>query len=200
MWYVKLGTFYVFSGEKIMTEKSALFLHICCAPCGGGCVGRPEMIDPERKVVLFYSNSNLDSKEEFEKRLAPVRSLAEFYGLELIVDPYDHAAWLEAVKGMENEPEGGGRCRKCFKYNLERTCKAAGENGFATTLTVSPRKKSSVIFEIGEAWNNFEKIDFKKKDGYLTGRNFALEHGFYRQNYCGCEFSRHSAGNNTGDL
>lgn len=183
-----------------MTEKSALFLHICCAPCGGGCLGRPEMISPERPVTLFYSNSNLDSEAEFEKRLAPVRFLAEFYGLELIVDPYDHQAWLDAVKGEEDQPEGGNRCRKCFRFNLSRTCAAAGKRQFATTLTVSPRKKSAVIFEIGEAWPNFEKIDFKKKNGYLTGRNFALEHDFYRQNYCGCEFSRRMVSNNTGDL
>ena len=126
-----------------MTEKSALLLHICCAPCGGGCVGRPEMIDPERKVTLFFSNSNLDSEAEFLRRLAPVRQLAELYGLELIVDPYDHAAWLAAVKGLEGEAEGGSRCRKCFEFNLRRTQMAAAERGFATTLTVSPRKSSA---------------------------------------------------------
>ena len=171
------------------SESAELLLHICCGPCGGGCVGRPEMISPARKVVLFYSNSNLDSAEEFERRLEPVRHLAEIYGLELIIDPYDHEAWLTAVAGLEDCPECGERCRKCFQFNLQRTEKAAAGRNFATTLTVSPRKSSRVIFEVGSKWQNFEMIDFKKKNGYLIGRNLALEHGFYRQNYCGCEFS-----------
>ncbi|MBR2345160.1 MAG: epoxyqueuosine reductase QueH [Lentisphaeria bacterium] len=170
-----------------------LLLHICCAPCGGGCVNRPEMINPERKVRLFFSNSNLDSAEEFERRLACVRQLAEFFRLDLIVDPYDHDAWLRAVDGLESAPEGGDRCRKCFEFNLRRTAgEAAGKCAFATTLTVSPRKSSKVLFEIGSQWENFEPIDFKKKNGYLLGTRFAAEQNFYRQNYCGCEFSRRS--------
>lgn len=179
-----------------MSEKD-LLLHICCAPCGGGCVNRQEMISPDRKVTLFYSNSNLDSADEFEKRLACVRQLAEHFKLELVVDPYDHEAYLAAVAGLENEPEGGARCRKCFEFNLRRTAEMAAESGraFATTLTVSPRKSSKVLFEIGSQWEDFEKIDFKKKDGYLTGVRFAAEQGYYRQNYCGCEFSRRQAEN-----
>ena len=171
-------------------NTDGLLLHICCAPCGAGCVKRPELVSPQRKVELFFSNSNLDTAEEFEKRLAEVRKLAEFYHLKLTVDPYDHAAWLAAVAGLENEAEGGARCRKCFEYNLARAAAAAGNGAFATTLTVSPRKSSKVLFEVGGQWENFEKIDYKKQNGYLTGRNFALEQGYYRQNYCGCEFSR----------
>ena len=171
-------------------EKPDLLLHICCAPCGGGCVNRPEMISPDKKVTLFFSNSNLDTEEEFEKRLSCVRHLAEFYHLPLIVDPYDHQKYLEAVAGLETAPEGGARCRECFRFNLSRCAFAAGNGAFATTLTVSPRKSSRVIFDIGSNWKNFEAIDFKKKNGYLLGRNFALEHGYYRQDYCGCEFSR----------
>jgi len=179
---------------------TGLLLHICCGPCGGGCLGRSEMIAPERQVTLYYSNSNLDSAEEFERRLEPVERLAEHYGLQVVVDPYDHEAWLEAVSGFEYAPEGGERCRRCFEYNLARTAALAEERGenFATTLTVSPRKSGKVLFEVGGKWDNFEAIDFKKKNGYLLGRNFALEHGFYRQNYCGCEFSRRSAGSTEG--
>ena len=121
---------------------------------------------------------------------ACVRHLAEFYHLPLIVDPYDHQKYLEAVAGLETAPEGGARCRECFRFNLSRCALAAGTGAFATTLTVSPRKSSRVIFDIGSNWKNFEAIDFKKKNGYLLGRNFALEHGYYRQDYCGCEFSR----------
>ena len=168
-----------------------LLLHICCAPCGGGCVNRPEMIAPGRKVRLFFSNSNLDSAEEFEKRLTCVRHLAEYFGLELTVDPYDHEAWQAAVAGSETAPEGGERCRKCFEFNLCRTAAcAADDEMFATTLTVSPRKSSKVLFEVGSQWENFEAIDFKKKNGYLLGTRFAAEQQYYRQSYCGCEFSR----------
>ena len=169
-----------------------LLLHICCAPCGGGCVGRPEMIVPGRRVKLFFSNSNLDTEEEFERRLHEVRRLAEHFGLELAVDPYDHAAWRAAVAGFENEPEGGARCRRCFEYSLGRAAERAEKEGcgFATTLTVSPRKSSKVLFEVGARWPDFEPVDFKKKDGYLRGVRFAAAQGYYRQNYCGCEFSR----------
>lgn len=158
-------------------------------------MNRPEMISPERKVKLFYSNSNLDCAEEFERRLACVRLLADHFSLELIVDPYDHAAWLQAVRGSEDAPEGGERCRRCFEFNLRKSAEAAKKSGaaFATTLTVSPRKSSKVLFEIGSSWQEFEKIDFKKKDGYLLGTRFAGQQGYYRQDYCGCEFSRREA-------
>ena len=108
----------------------------------------------------------------------------------LIVDPYDHGAWRDAVAGLEKEPEGGARCRKCFAFNLNRTAQAAKKCPFATTLTVSPHKSSAAVFQAGSRWDNFEPIDFKKKNGFLIGRNFAARMGFYRQNYCGCEFSR----------
>lgn len=181
-----------------MKEKE-LLLHICCAPCGAGCVNRPEMISPEREVALFFSNSNLDSEEEFDKRLECVRQLAEHFNLLLIVDPYDHEAYLRAVSGLENEPEGGARCKKCFEFNLRRSAEMAAARGsaFATTLTVSPRKSSKILFDVGAAWDDFEKIDFKKKDGYLTGVRFAAEQGYYRQNYCGCEFSRRRENSNS---
>ena len=176
-------------------KKRDLLLHICCAPCGGGCVDRPEMISPERKVKLFYSNSNLDSAAEFERRLECVRRLAEYFSLELVVDPYDHTSWLQAISGLESAPEGGARCRKCFEFNLHRTAAAAAaeNSAFTTKLSVSPRKSSAVLFETGSQWADFEKIDFKKKDGYLRGTRFAGEQGYYRQDYCGCEFSRREA-------
>lgn len=183
-----------------MPENRRLLLHICCAPCGGGCVDRPEMgTGDEREVTLFYSNSNLNSQAEFDKRLKEVERLAEIYHLPLIVDPYDHEAWLQAVAGLENEPECGARCRKCFEFNLKRSAEMASGGAFATTLTVSPRKSSKVIFETGSRWENFEPRDFKKKNGYLTGRNIALKYGFYRQNYCGCEFSMRGIQENKED-
>lgn len=176
-----------------------MILHICCAPCGGGCV---ERIKGEGATpVLFYSNSNLNSPEEFERRLACVRQLADEQQIELVVDPYDHESWLKAVEGFENEPEQGERCRRCFSFSLSRTALFAGERKFCTTLTVSPRKRSKVIFETGARWSNFVPEDFKKRDGYRRSCEIARQSGFYRQNYCGCEFSlRDSGGNNENDL
>ena len=170
---------------------SELLLHICCAPCGGGCTERlteRESITP----VLYYSNSNLCSKEEFDRRLASVRHLAEARGLELEVDPYDHEAWLRAISGFEDSPEGGDRCSRCFAFNLKRTAMRAAEKklDFSTTLTVSPRKSSKKIFAEGEKFSGFVPRDFKKQEGYKRSCEIAKELGFYRQNFCGCEFSK----------
>ena len=153
-------------------------MHICCAPCGGGCVERlkrEENITP----VLYYSNSNLCSKEEFDRRLESVKRLAEARGLRLEVDPYDHGAWLKAVSGLENAPERGARCEKCFAFNLERAAQRAQATGscFATTLTVSPMKSSRTIFAIGEKLPGFIPWDFKKKEGYTPSEYRTIHKG-----------------------
>lgn len=166
-----------------------ILLHICCAPCGGGCVER--LLGEGRTPLLYYSNGNLASPEEFERRLDSVKVLARHFDVPLEVDPYDHAAYLERVAGLEHEPERGLRCRECFKHNLGRAAKRAAvlQLPFATTLTVSPHKSSALIFEVGGAWSHFEPIDFKKRDGFLRSNRIARELGFYRQQFCGCEFS-----------
>jgi predicted adenine nucleotide alpha hydrolase (AANH) superfamily ATPase len=171
-----------------------MILHICCAPCGGGCVERVK--GQGKEVVLFYSNSNLNSAEEFERRLASVKQLAAEQQIEVVVDPYDHEAWLEAVRGLENEPEQGERCKRCFRFSLSRTAAFAKEREFCTTLTVSPKKRSKVIFEIGSEWEQFVPEDFKKRDGYRRSCEIARQSGFYRQTYCGCEFSQRDRGGN----
>lgn len=166
-------------------------LHICCAPCGGGCVERLKN-EENIRPVLYYSNSNLCDQQEFDRRLESVRRLAEEYGLRLEVDPYDHESWLNAVAGLEDEPERGARCAKCFAFNLERAAQAAQQTGadFATTLTVSPLKSSRTIFSIGEKMPGFQAWDFKKKNGYKLSCEIAAKLNFYRQNFCGCEFSK----------
>ena len=170
--------------------QKKLLLHICCAPCACGCLEKLE----GREVVLFFSNSNLASREEFEKRLENVRIFAEKFAFPLIVDPYDHTAWLNAVAAVpefEQAPERGPRCAACFKYNLARTAGKAEEldMNFATTLTVSPHKNSKLIFSIGSESERFEPIDFKKNDGFLKSLRLSKELNLYRQNFCGCEFS-----------
>ncbi len=169
-------------------------LHTCCGPCASACI--PALRARGHNVVLYYSNSNIDTREEFEKRLEYVRKLAEADGVEVFADDYNHADWLEKVaRGFENEPEKGVRCERCFRYNLERTAKFVKENGFdsfATSLTVSPHKVSPVIFAQGEeaGGEKFLKEDFKKKNGFIVSVTRAKELGLYRQNYCGCEFSK----------
>lgn len=171
-------------------DKASLLLHICCAPCGGGCVAALQQ--EGRRARLFYSNSNLADRAEFDKRLESVRKLAELYQLDLEVDPYDHAAWLAAVAGLEKEPEHGKRCSKCFEFSLRRAALRAAElaETFATTLTVSPHKNSRQIFDAAKDFAAFEAIDFKKGGNYTASCRIARENGFYRQKFCGCEFSR----------
>ena len=165
-----------------------ILLHICCAPCGGGCVEK--MLESGEEPRLFFSNSNL-VPAEFERRLDSVRRLAEIYRLELEVDPCDHAAWLAWVAGLEHEPEHGSRCPRCFEFSFRRAARRAAELGcrFTTTLTVSPRKSTAVLFEVGARFAEFEPIDFKKGGTYQRSCEICRQYGFYRQNFCGCPFS-----------
>lgn len=175
------------------SDEKKLLLHTCCGPCASGCTGLLQ--ENGRDFVLYFSNSNLCDEAEYEKRLSAAQQLAEYLGVELIADPYDHEAWLKAVAGYEDEPERGVRCRYCFAFSLGRAAKLAEERGmnFATSLTVSPHKSSKLIFEIGSAYNNFAPWDFKKRDGFLKGNRRAKALDLYRQNYCGCEFSYRSS-------
>ena len=170
--------------------KSKLLLHVCCAPCSTYAV---EIMKEQYDVVLFFSNSNIYPKEEYEKRLSNAKKTAGIYGLQLVEDSYDHDAWLEFIKGLENEPEKGKRCEKCFEFNLSRAAEYVKKNGFScftTTLTISPHKDSKVIFEIGRKLGNFLEMDFKKKDGFKHSIELSKKYELYRQDYCGCEFSR----------
>ncbi len=171
-------------------KDKKILLHVCCAPCATACVER--LLADGREVSLYFSNSNINSQNEFEKRLAYVEKIAGIFDVGLEVDPYCHGAWLEHVRGLENEAEKGLRCVKCFGWSLQRTAQKAMERDieyFATTLTVSPHKDSRVIFEVGGQYPGFEPWDFKKKNGFLRSRELSNEFDLYRQNYCGCEFS-----------
>ncbi|MDD5698217.1 MAG: epoxyqueuosine reductase QueH [Victivallaceae bacterium] len=173
-----------------MAENRKILLHVCCAPCGSACVER--LLAEGREVILYFSNSNIDCKAEFDRRLSHVERLAGIFEVGLEIDPYRHDLWLEAVRGLESEPEKGRRCLKCFTWNLERAARRAaadGIAGFTTALTVSPQKNSRLIFETGRCRPGFEARDFKKRDGFRRSVELSAEFGFYRQNYCGCEFS-----------
>jgi predicted adenine nucleotide alpha hydrolase (AANH) superfamily ATPase len=185
-----------------------VLLHACCGPCASACA--PRLREEGQDVVLFFSNSNIDTREEFDRRLAAVRQLAAADGVEVVVDEYDHADWLEQVaRGFEDEPEKGARCARCFRYSLARAAQYAAAHGlaaFTSSLTVSPHKVSSMVFAAGRdaAWEvsvapcgggaapapAFLEEDFKKHDGFLRSLRRSAELGLYRQSYCGCEFSR----------
>lgn len=171
-----------------------VLLHACCGSCASACV--PRLRAAGHKVTLFFANSNIDTPEEFERRRAAAERLAAEEGVELIVLPYDHEDWRRAVaEGLEDAPEKGARCARCFRYNLEKTAAAAaagGDDAFTTSLTVSPHKPSAMVFAASDD-PRFLKEDFKKRDGFKLSVRRAAELDLYRQSYCGCEFSRRAA-------
>jgi predicted adenine nucleotide alpha hydrolase (AANH) superfamily ATPase len=172
-----------------------ILLHACCGPCSTTCL--EDLLGEGHEVTLFYSDSNIYPYEEFEKRGAYLKQVAEHYHVDYVIDSWDHEDWLDAVSkvdGYQGMGEGLGRCSACFSFNLRRAEKWAKEHGFdgfATTLTVSRFKKSSQIFESAKDLEGFLCMDFKKHDGFSRSCRLARDLGLYRQSYCGCEFSRH---------
>lgn len=145
---------------------------------------------------MFFSNANIAPDAECDKRFEAAQTLAEATGTEIVRDTETtHAEWLEEVaRGFEQEPEGGARCRRCFEFNLTRAAKFAHEHGFdqfTTSLTVSPHKRSTTVFEAGRAAGGdaFAEENFKKRDGFKRSLELSEQYGLYRQSYCGCEFS-----------
>ena len=150
-------------------------------------------------VSLLFANSNIDTREEFEKRLREAEKLAAADGVPIEALPYDHEEWLrEVAAGYEHEPEKGERCARCFRYNLGKAAeyaKAHGFDAFTTSLTVSPHKVSAMIFSAAvdaekASGSHFAPWDFKRQGGYDRSVKRATELGLYRQSYCGCEFSK----------
>jgi predicted adenine nucleotide alpha hydrolase (AANH) superfamily ATPase len=174
-----------------MTEtQPPLLLHVCCGPCSTHVI---EVLTRSHAVTLFFSNSNIWPEVEYRRRLADVRRVAGLMEVPLVEDAYDHDAWLACIEGFEQEPERGKRCEACFAFNLSRAGAYARDHGFiafTTSLTVSPHKDSPTIFRLGEAAGDFLARDFKKQDGFKRSLELSRKFGLYRQDYCGCEFSR----------
>ena len=172
-----------------------LLLHSCCGPCSTVCI---ERLLSDFEVVVFYFNPNIEPLEEYEHRKEEQKKVCQHFGVKFVDCDYDNAGWRDFVAGLEKEPEGGARCKKCFEFRLLKTAKYAKENGFdifATTLSVSPHKNTIVINEVGQDVSGRFEIEFlpesfKKKDGYLRSINLSKEMDLYRQNYCGCNFSK----------
>jgi predicted adenine nucleotide alpha hydrolase (AANH) superfamily ATPase len=174
-------------------DKKVL-LHICCAPDSTAAF---ERLIPEYEVIGYFHNPNIHPQKEYEKRRQEAQRVATKMGFTLIVPPYSPKDWLDAVIGLEKEPEGGERCAVCFRYNLKATAEKAKELGipyFTSTLTISPHKQSQEIISIGKSVEEgvgvkFLDIDFKKQDGFKRSLKFSREMNLYRQKYCGCRFS-----------
>ncbi|MDE7259307.1 MAG: epoxyqueuosine reductase QueH [Lachnospiraceae bacterium] len=181
-----------------------LFLHSCCAPCSSYVL---EYLRRYFRVTVFYYNPNITEDEEYRKRVAEQKRLIEAYNAEaaeesypikVVEGDYDPDRFFEIAKGLEQCPEGGERCFACYALRLRETAKRAkaGEyDYFTTTLSISPLKNAAKLNEIGEQLEKEYTVawlpsDFKKKDGYKRSIELSREYDLYRQDYCGCVYSR----------
>ena len=192
-----------FAGMGSKETKPDLLLHSCCGPCSTSVI---ERLMPDYKITVFYFNPCITDLEEYEKRKANQKAFIDAFNREtpcvgkvkFIEGDYEPGKYYELVKGLEKEPEGGARCEVCFKQRLRETAKKAKSldmDLFATTLTVSPHKDYETISKIGkelaqEYGLEYLDMDFKKKAGFQRSIQLAKKHGLYRQDYCGCEFSK----------
>ncbi len=175
--------------------KPKILLQVCCAP--DATVGA-ERLQQDFDVGVFFYNPNIHPQSEYELRVEEMIRLAPLIGVSVLPAPYDSKNWFEAVKGLEHEPEKGARCHVCFYMRLQKTALAAKENGydyFGTVLTVSPHKDAELInkigFEIAEkTGTKYLESNFKKKDGFKRSIELSKQYNLYRQDYCGCIFSK----------
>lgn len=174
--------------------KDRVLLHICCAPDATTAI---ERLCEKFQVVGFFSNPNIHPLEEYEKRKRAVSLLKNYYDIEVIYGQYEPDRWKREMKGLENLPEGGARCRKCIYLNLLETAKAAKEKEigyFTTSLMTSPHKDVDWIKKAGHSIEKafgvcyYHEV-FRKHDGFLNSVKKSKLIGLYRQNYCGCQYS-----------
>ncbi len=182
---------------KALDGKKSLLLHSCCAPCSSAVL---ERLSEQFDITVLYYNPNLDSHEEFERRVDEQRRLIRQLncGIKLLTVDYEPQEYYSVVKGHEKDAEGGERCSICFELRLDKTAKIAAEKNFdffTTTLSISPHKNSQVLNEIGgrvsEKYDvDYLYSDFKKEDGYKRSIELSKEYDLYRQDYCGCIYSK----------
>ncbi len=202
---------------RVGENAPTLLLQACCAPCSSACL---ERLREDFKVTVYYYNPNISEEPEYEKRKAEEKRLIEAYNeqvekqnfegmqssakahkIEILDCDYDGEAYEEVVKGFEACPEGGDRCTRCFHLRLSKTAEAAKEHGFdyfSTTLTISPLKNADKLNRIGLEMSEkydvpFLPSDFKKKNGYKRSIELSNQFELYRQNYCGCKYSKGEA-------
>lgn len=188
--------------EICSQSRKSLLLHACCAPCSSYVI---EYLSEFLDITLLYFNPNISPEAEYKKRLGEVERLIDEMPLKspvkLMAGRYDASEFFDIAKGLEDLPEGGERCFKCYRLRLEEAAKLGTENGFdffSTTLSISPHKNAEKLNLIGEELSKQYKIgylygDFKKRNGYKRSIELSGIYGLYRQNYCGCVFSKAQA-------
>lgn len=205
--------------EKIQKEgrRPSLLLHSCCAPCSSYCM---EYLTQYFDITVYYYNPNITDEEEYRLRVEEQqRLIREFPGIKFEEGPYDPESFFDIAKGLEMVPEGGERCFRCYELRLKQAVDAAKLGGYdyvTTTLTISPLKNSKKLNEIGErllqrADNErcgaveesvqfvsetrltWLPSDFKKRNGYKRSVELSAQYDLYRQNYCGCVYSKEEA-------
>ena len=178
-------------------NKPKLLLHVCCAPCSSHCLS---VLEPFFDITVFYYNPNISPYEEYERRLNEEKKYLSLVhpNIKIVDAEYDNEKFEELAKGLEDLKEGGERCHKCYRLRLQKTGEYAKQNGydyFTTTLTVSPYKHSATLNEIGEEVSKQVGVkylfsDFKKENGYQHSIELSKKYNLYRQDYCGCKFSK----------
>ena len=180
-------------------ERPRLLLHCCCAPCSSYVT---EYLHPFFDITVFFYNPNITERDEYEKRKAELKRYFRevSFGDEIawIDADYEPEQFLSMATGLEDEPERGRRCEKCFRLRLLKTAQTAKTGGFdyfCTTLSISPHKDADLLMAIGEELAGLYGVpylpsDFKKRNGYKRSIELSSEYGLYRQNYCGCVFSK----------
>lgn len=177
--------------------KPSLLLHACCAPCSSYVL---EYLTQYFDITLYYYNPNISPESEYQYRTSELHRLVKEMGTDVkIIDgKYEPEAFEAIAKGLENEPERGARCMKCYRLRLEHSAQIAKEQGFdffTTTLSISPMKDADALNSIGAALSDKYGVpylfsDFKKREGYKRSIELSGEYNLYRQNYCGCRFSK----------
>jgi hypothetical protein len=175
-----------------MTRKKVL-VHICCGICASYCIDK--LKEQNLEVTGSFFNPNIHPEEEYIRRKHVAQYVTNLKAIKLVQLEYAPSIWIDRCGEYKHEKEGGKRCRLCYELRLKETfnlCQQERFDYFTTTLTISPQKMSQTIFEIGTKLgkDKFLSLDFKKQDGFKKTISLAKEHNLYRQNYCGCLYSK----------
>lgn len=194
----------VIAALKAGQERPALLLHACCAPCSSAVL---ERLAEAFEITILYYNPNIDPPTEYHRREAELERFVReagwaAKGITVVELPYDPAEFHAVAAGLEAEPEHGSRCTACYRLRLARSARYAAEHGFGwfcTTLSISPMKDPVRLNAIGAELAERHGLrwlpsEFRKKDGYKRSLQLSADYGLYRQDYCGCEYSRRARG------
>jgi predicted adenine nucleotide alpha hydrolase (AANH) superfamily ATPase len=176
-------------------EKPRMLVHVCCAP---DALYVMDILKKDYGVTGYFCNPNIHPEEEYRLRLVETQKVAQTLGFDLIEDDYNQESWFDLTEKFKDDPEKGRRCDVCYAMRLKRTAQKAAEDGFdffTTVMSLSPWKKSNVMNRMGQMFAkrygiNFLVADFKKKDGFKKSVDLSKVYSIYRQNYCGCVYSK----------